>query len=109
MDQMETPQKNSQKLRDGITLIHVIDAYFANKEKKLVPNKNSQKLLANLISSIDRSSEILQMIKNDLLAIYDESDDHLENYVLDEVYRIKSEITLTQQRCFSLLKKTMHM
>ena len=67
--------------------------------------EKTKELLASLISSIDRSSELLQMIKDDLLTIYDLNDGHIENYVLDEAYTIKSEIIFTQQRTYSLLKK----
>ena len=67
--------------------------------------EKTKELLASLISSIDRSSELLQMIKDDLLTIYDLNDGHIDNYVLDEAYMIKSEIIFTQQRTYSLLKK----
>ena len=67
--------------------------------------EKTKELLASLISSIDRSSELLQIVKDDLLTIYDLNDGHIDNYVLDEAYTIKSEIIFTQQRTYSLLKK----
>ena len=43
MDQMETPQKNSQKLlRDGLNLINEIDDHFATQWKRDVKESKNQ-------------------------------------------------------------------